>query len=342
MTLCTGWFDPRSAEVTVRWIAPLLTLFLCESLAAQEVQLSFAWPDTLVARVEAEGSRVRNSRDGGMDTVTWNGVYVLRAIRDGQSVHVSRTDVSYESPEYRLSSNPDIARAYRIMHQNETAAAAMEFMIAPYKVDLRTGTVEITNVEEHRAALEEVIEPMFEEEMTAQMWRPMLSTSFLEALYPYHAAREWSLLVGLWDGLPVGPQLAGRSDDRELVRVGMGRGAPEEMDVAVALSAPETASCSDRAGDEPACVRLRRSTEPDAEQYIEAMQRHSSGSVDLESWTVRGEVELVTEPSTLVPHRLTYSDVQEGDSQISFDGQIMDERRPILWKRVGTYVFRYE
>ena len=120
------------------------------------------------------------------------------------------------------------------------------------------------------------------------------------------AAEDWEATVGAWRGLTL---TAGAMRRKEVAAsVPLVPGVPVEVSVEYGLEA--MVPCGEEETERRCAALVYRgeptaSGRPAATQRLREALRHAEGGVELEDFSARFEITMVTDPATLVPRRMT-------------------------------------
>ncbi len=258
---------------------------------AQDIPLEFGWGRALEADVEAS-HRIRK----GDRTVDVRVTYRMQALRDDDG--------------YRVRAANLVARKDgRIVKSGARSAVLVQFMglIPDWRIATAGGFVGLADYSCQRdKARRYFTETAASSSAEARRWVDQITSREVLSL---HANQHWNAIVGDWAGK----------------RIGIGETAREESVEAVALpslgdssirtrheyTALERLPCHERMVDER-CVKIRRVSRPDAGDLERAyarlrksfpeMAKNAGGKGRMEVVTT---LELVTDPETLRPYRLS-------------------------------------
>jgi hypothetical protein len=158
-----------------------------------------------------------------------------------------------------------------------------------------------------------------------------------EKAYEQQATAEWVILVSRWVGKTYSFGLTRKSTEVMAVNVVPGQPASEvTSDVATTFDGP--VPCEEK--EEPRCVRVAVTFVPEqaAMRLVQRDLLRATGNKDLvmDQWEIHSERrhELITEPGTLLPHRLTTI------QKISMKGTEEGKAVNVTSTATDEYVFR--
>jgi hypothetical protein len=289
---------------------------------ADTVNLRFDWKAGTRARIET--TRLQQTSESA-DTVSGSASYRMRV-----QAHADGLIISYESFEFPTAA--DTTEAAQLDMLAEQAAA----MVPKVVVDAAGSFVGIEDVASVRARLDTLMTRMLAPEDAASA-RAMLATVVTEEGLAGLAAQEWNALVGRWAGsdLAIGAEYEFVED----AALPMLQGAVVPM--VSTFTAGRRTSCSDT-GTGNDCVEIRVVSRADPAAVAEILTQFAAGLLAMpgvglafESFELENTMVLVTEPSTLRPHRVRLSKGMKG--VFTADG----ERSEVSQTEVRTYRYTY-
>lgn len=311
-----------------------LSLLCCLSLAADAsgqdaagradtVSLRFAWPPGMEAQINT--TRVQVQTSGTTDSMSASAQYRMHVASHPEGLIVSYDGFVFPPPD----DTTDVAQLNSLASQ----AAAM---VPKVVVDTAGRFVRIEDVATVRARLDTLMTEMLEPEEAAAA-RATLATMITEAALSGLAAQEWNVIVGRWTGedLVMGTEYA----FEEQTALPMLPGAAVTM--VSHFNVARRTSCDDSAAGED-CVEIRLVSRPDPDevtqlltQFTEQLLATPGLGIAFESFEMLNEIVLVTEPSTLRPHRVRISKSMKG--VVSAEG----ERGEVARSEVRTFRYTY-
>lgn len=307
-----------------------LVLSVSGSASAQHVQaggdtvrLRFGWHAGMDAQVHTTRLHVRTAER--TDSASGSAQYLMHVAE-----HPSGLLVSYDNFVFPVTA--DTGQAAQAATLAEQAAA----MVPKVVVDPVGAFVGIEDVATVRARLDTLVTQMLEPEEAAAA-RETLATMLTEDALSGLAAQEWNAIVGRWAGteLVVGERYA----FEEQAALPLLPGSAVTM--LSEFSVERFTSCTE-GGTEHDCVEIRVFSRADPEavaallaQFTERLLAMPGLGIEFESFDMENETTLVTEPSTLRPHRVRISKGTKGI--VSAQGQ----RGEVSQSEVRTYRYVY-
>lgn len=291
---------------------------------ADTVHLRFGWTAGTSARVEVTRRSVRVAE--AADTVAGGAQYRLNAEAHADGLIISYGDFVFPPPV-------DTTEAARMNSLAEQAAA----IVPRFIVDSAGAFVRLDDVAAVRAKFDTLVTrvlPPDEAAATREGLETMLSEDALTGL----AAQEWNAIVGMWADADL--ELGGLHSFEEEAALPMIPGATVPM--ISEFSIERRTSCVDGGTGED-CVEIHLVSTPDPEamkailaQFTERLlSTPGLGGIGFESLSMKNEMVLITEPSTLKPHRVVLSKSVMG--VVVADG----ERSEVSQTDVRTYRYTY-
>jgi hypothetical protein len=285
------------AEATVRLalaaaLSTLLALPVPHAAAGKAagqsvVQLRFAWPESAESKV----TYTRVKKQTGKPEQKFTARYTNRAEKKGAEWQLSGSGTTWEGA---APFPPALA---------EEAIRASEKVVQVVSADL--SQVRLEGAE----ALEAVFEKMFSGSNVPEAQRQRIMEMARTAMVA-EANEMWTLGVGFWNGadLAVGKVLTGESEGE----LPMAPGAVVKFKLR--FVAKKRVPC---AGERrPRCVELSLRSIPDPKALKPALEKFVTSLVPpgqappkglFERVNIENDLVLVTEPATLVPHKLTWT-----------------------------------
>ncbi len=292
----------------------LLPLVLASPSRAQEavdaaklVRIGFAWPEGLSASVEATRSRFRRTpRDSSSFAVVFSHSLEVMPHQDGLLI---------ETADFRIADQPG-ASASAGSDPLAVFQAQLGSVSADYIVSRDGHFFRLAGLDELVKRTRSLFEPMLDSirvfrAEAAAFLESMLSEAFLQS----RAAEEWNALVGTWVGaeFEVG-ELYGYENEESSPLI------PNTMiPFYYEFTLIDYSPCSESAPPR-SCVMLQMLSYPDAGEVRSLLElilqrmagKQAAGQVLFEELEIENTVRLLTEPATLIPHRLEIQQVISG------------------------------
>ena len=285
------------------WIACLLGTGLMGFAHGQDsAQLRFAWPDRLVADVQFQKTKSKQTNDQKPVADGMASRYVMRAQRRGDQHVVSFSDLRMD--EARLSAMPAEARALLDI----LAKAAQPSFVVSGGGEF----VELENLPAFQAAMRSFLDKALPEGPVRERAKPMLDNLLTDATLQALAQVDWNWQVAAWAGADRAFDLG---DDYVSTTQAQMPVVNEILTQRTRFKLARKLPC-EREGQVRECVELLASTRPDDTELSKAVnafldklapagaKRDKKDTMSLDSETT---VELVTETATLIPHRFKRS-----------------------------------
>jgi hypothetical protein len=291
---------------------------------ADTVQLRFGWNAGRSAQVDVTRFSVRVAETA--DTAVGGAQYRMNAQAHADGLLISYGDFVFPPPA-------DTTEAARMNSLAEQAAA----IVPRFIVDSAGAFVRLDDVAAVRAKFDTLVTRMLppdEAAATREGLETMLSEEALTGL----AAQEWNAIVGMWANTDL--EMGKMYSFEEEAALPMIPGATVPM--ISEFSIERRTSCVEGGTGED-CVEIHLVSTPDPEamkailaQYTERLlSTPGLGGIGFESLAMENEMVLITEPSTLRPHRLVLSKSVAG--VVSADNQ----RSEVSQADVRTYRYTY-
>jgi hypothetical protein len=302
--------------------------------AQDSAHLRFAWPDRLVAQIQYE--KTKSKQTNGQPPVV-DGMasqYVMRAQRQGRQHIVSFSDLRMDAN--RLATMPPEARAVMDL----LAKAALPSFVVSNDGDF----VGLENPSAFQASMRSTLYQLIPEGPTRERLNPVLEGLLSESTLQSLAQTDWSWQVSAWSGgenaLDIGDEYV--AETRGLAPL-VNALVTQRTHFKLARKLP-----CEREGQVHECVELQASIRPDEAEMNKAiitfMNKLSPsttpprGEKDSMALSSAITIELVTETATLIPHRyrrskdITVSTVEAGKAntihQIETTEQTFQYRQP--------------
>jgi hypothetical protein len=306
--------------VAVTWSVPAVAQE--RSSPVDTVRLRFAWP--VGTRAQVETTRYRERVAETSDTTLGRASYQMSVTSHPDGLLISHDNFVF--PALGPTSTNLQAVAERI-----------GALVPQYVVDGEGAFVRIHDVNRMKALLDSMMTQLLgpiDPGPARQTLESMLSTEALTGL----AAQDWNAIVGMWAGADL--ELGEVYEMEERTPLPMVPGAVVPM--VSEFSIEGRTSCVE-GGSDRNCVEIQLVAEPDADSMKQALTRFmqrlasdpSLGGIGFEELQVESGVILITEPGTLLPHRVTLSRTVSG--VVSGGGQ----RGKISQVDVKTFKYTY-
>jgi hypothetical protein len=291
---------------------------------ADTVRLRFNWVAGTSARIETTRFSVRVAETS--DTAAGGARYRMDAHGHAEGLLISYSDFVFPPPE-------DTTDSAGMNSLAEQASA----IVPKFIVDTAGEFVRLEDVSAVRAQFDSLVTrvlPPDEAAATREALETMLSEEALTGL----AVQEWNAIVGMWAGtdLVIGESYTFTED----AALPMISGATVPM--VSEFSIERRTSCIEGGADDD-CVEIHLVGRPDPVAMREILAQFTErllstpglGGLGFESLEVENEMVLITEPSTLRPHRVVLSKSVKG--VVAADGQ----RSEVSQTDVRTYRYSY-
>jgi hypothetical protein len=291
---------------------------------ADTVHLRFGWTAGTNARVDVARFSVRVAESA--DTVAGGAQYRMSAQAHADGLLVSYGDFVFPPPA-------DTTQTARTNSLAEQASA----IVPRFIVDSAGAFVRLDDVAAVRAKFDTLVTRMLPPDEAAAT-RAGLETMLSEEALTGLAAQEWNAIVGMWAGADL--EMGEVYSFEEEAALPLIPGATVAM--ISEFSIERRTSCVEGGTGED-CVEIHLVSTPDPEamkailaQYTERLlSTPGLGGIGFESLAMENEMVLITEPSTLRPHRLVLSKSVAG--VVSADNQ----RSEVSQADVRTYRYTY-
>lgn len=266
------------------------------------VRLRFAWPVGTIARVEATRYRERNAER--VDTTESRVRYRMNVREDDDGLLITYDDFGFDEAA---------AGGMQISGLDERIAA-----MVPRIVVSREGEfLRIEDVESIRALVDTMLAAELgaeELDMARDVMASMMSDEALAAM----AAQDWNASVGMWVDTDIELDAVYEFEDEAPMPIVPGAVIPMITQFWIERWTP----CTEDGGDGQ-CVEIRvvSRPEPDAVkraigEFMERFTGDAGDAFSFEDFNVESEVLLVTEPGTLLPHRVEIAKYVSGTFRV--------------------------
>jgi hypothetical protein len=306
--------------VVMTWSAPVLAQE--RPTAIDTVRLRFAWPVGTRARIETTRYRERVAERS--DTTLGRASYQMSVTSHPEGLLVSHDNFVF----------PALGPASTNL---QAVAERVGAMVPQYVVDSEGGFLRINDVSRMKALLDSMMTQLLgpvAQGPARQTLESLLSAEALTGL----AAQDWNAIVGMWAGADL--ELGEAYELEEQAPLPMVPGAVVPM--ISEFSVERRTSCVE-GGSDRGCVEIQLVAEPDADSMKQVLSRFmqrlaadaSLGGIGFEELQVESGIVLITEPGTLLPHRVTLSRTVTG--VVSAGGQ----RSNVSQVDVRTFKYTY-
>ncbi len=290
-----------------------------ETSAPEFVALRFDWPAGLAADVTTVRTRSRTTDAESTTRLTTSYRLRVEASADG-----GRT-IGFDDPRVSLGDGEPVPQDPAMQ-----AVAQAGGILPDFTVDAAGTFVGIRDLPGFR----ERVQALFDR-MPAAIREMLTSEAFLEA----QTAEEWNRLVGAWTGAELELEAVYGMESEEPLPMLAGEPVTMTYEIAVLGRVP----CR-RGGVERSCVELQLSSVADPDDVralLESVQQRMLGdaagpdAAAFESFSMRTDSRLITEPDGLIPHEASLTKTVEGT--VTAAGQ----RQSILQVDTTETTFRY-
>lgn len=259
--------------------------------APDVAKLTFAWPASVRARVEAERYRERQS-NGKIDTTVARISYRMTAERQGDE-YVIRFD------DFRLPAGSATPSA---------EAAVVEQiggLVPSYRVNAAGEFARLESPEKLRAALDSMMASVMpKDKPTPPALKQFMSTMTSDDVLAASAAQEWNAIVGSWVGGELEVGQAYVTSGEEPVPIFQNANVRFDYEFAVLRRLSCDSVAAPNARD---CVELQMLSKPDSAAMRQLLDRFMTtmvpdmAGVAFTNFDVENVVTLVARPETLLP-----------------------------------------
>lgn len=277
--------------------APVARVEASDAPTVERIALAFAWPAGFAARVTGmESTRITSDlvESGSRSRLS----YRVRLEPDPAGARIRYEDFAFPAdggePMVKLSAVPGLEPLARALRPSFLVSSDGRFGGTPGLED------EVTAINRELTALHGRRDGL-------PAGAPPLPTLFSGEVFRRHAPAGWGPMVELWAGREI--ELGARYDVTLVTRMPLLDGAQIEMNGELRVSG--RVAC-DEPGGPPRCVELVLVTRPDPLALLPLLgadgQRDGGGGSAAPVTVTRVELDetirLVTEPETLIPHRV--------------------------------------
>lgn len=266
--------------------------------AQDSARLRFAWPSGLVAQVESNKTRMREVDGQPPARSVTSYSHVMRAARQGQQYTIAFSDLRLD-PKGLAALPPPQQALMRVL----TQAA-----LPGYLVSADGDFVALDKPEAFQEAMRSALSPLLPDgpgkAASLAALDKLLGIEVLSA-----AVRgDWDWLVGSWAG---GEQAINLGEDYVAQTQGVAPLINQPIAYETHFKVTRRLPC-DREGRSLECIELKASTRPDSAALKQAVagivaqlapEAAAGMEKTLSTLDLLVELELITEPDTLVPHR---------------------------------------
>ena len=275
-------------------------------------KLTFRWPATVSARVNAH--RYRERHNGGKhDTTELQLSYRMTAQR-GTDGYVVRFH------DFRLPESPRGAAAQQVASVVEQAGA----LVPSYRVNAQGEFTGLESTEALRALIDSALAKVIAKDGPApQQLKQLMTTMTSNEVLAATAAQDWNALVGTWTGaeLEVGEAYATEGEEPVPIFQNATVKFDYEFGVLRRMSCDSVAAPTARD-----CVELQMVSKPDSAAMRQLLQRFMGSllpdvakDMGFMDFNVENVVTLVARPETLLPISLVVS--KEVTGTVRVEGQ---------------------
>lgn len=300
------------------WVAlslaplPAFAQAAVRSAAADTARLTFRWPATVSARVNAH--RYRERHNGGKhDTTELQLSYRMTAQR-GTDGYVVRFH------DFRLPEGPRGAAAQQVASVVEHAGA----LVPSYRVNAQGEFTGLESAEALRAWIDSALAKVIAKDgPTPPQLKQLMSTMTSNEVLAASAAQDWNALVGTWTGAELEVGEAYASEGEEPVPIFQNATVKFEYEFGVLRRMSCDSVAAPTARD---CVELQMVSKPDTAAMRELLQRFMGSllpdvakDMGFMDFNVENVVTLIARPETLLPISLVVS--KEVTGTVRVEGQ---------------------
>jgi hypothetical protein len=290
---------------------PLVMASPCEAQedgeTAELVLIRFDWPEGLTAEVEATRSRFRRApRDSSSFDVGFSHRLKVAPHQDGFLIETADFRISNQRGGSVISGFDPLPA-----FQAQLGSVSPDYIVSRDGQFLRLVELDAL-VKRTRSLFEPMLDSIrvFREEAAAFL-ESMLSEAFLQS----RAAEEWNALVGTWVGaeFELGEQYGYETEEASPLIPNTTIPFYHEFTLI------DYSPCFEGAPPR-SCVILKMLSYPDAREVRSLLDlilqrmagKESAGQVLFEELEIENTVRLLTEPETLIPHRIEIQQVMSG------------------------------
>ena len=272
--------------------------------APDMAKLTFRWPATTRARVEARRYRERHS-DGKHDTSDVRLSYRMTAERSGEEYVVRFDDFQLAGASGAMGATPRAREMAALMER-------LGALVPSYRVSAAGEFSRLESPATIRAFIDSMLTTLASKDgPPPPQLTQLMSTITSDAVLGASAAQEWNALVGTWIGgeLEVG-EVYGTTGEEPIPMFG---NATIKFDYE--FSALRRMSCDSAAAPKARdCVELQMVSKPDSavmrqflERFMSTLIPDAAKGVGFADFDVQNVVTLVARPESLLPVHLTVS-----------------------------------
>ncbi|HEU5184901.1 MAG TPA: hypothetical protein VFU01_10055 [Gemmatimonadaceae bacterium] len=295
-----------------RRLALLLTLtpLALEAQTPDIAKLTFAWPEKMMARVEAQKYRERNTGTRS-DTSNVEISYRMTAQRTGNEYIIAFDD--FQTPEGApLSARQELA----------SLTDRLGALIPAYRVTAAGEFARLESTATLRAFIDSLVKTAVGSASVTPEARQMLQALGSDAVLASTVAQEWNALVGTWAGaeLEVGEAYGSEGEEPIPILQGATIKFRYEFGVVRRLSCDSIAAPNARD-----CVELQMVSKPDSaalrqflDRFVGRLMPDVAKELNFAQFDIENVISLVARPETLVPMSLVIS--KEVTAKMKADG----------------------
>lgn len=282
------------------------------SAAVDTAKLTFRWPATVSARVDAR--RYRERHNGGKhDTTEIQLSYKMTAQR-GTDGYIVRFH------DFRLPERVQGAAAQQIASVVERAGA----LVPSYRVNAQGEFTGLESAEALRALIDSALAKMMAKDAAPPQLKQLMSQMTSNEVLAATAAQDWNALVGTWTGAELEVGEAYVTEGEEPVPIFQNATVKFEYEFGVLRRMSCDSVTAPNARD---CVELQMVSKPDSAAMRQLLQRFMGSllpdvakDIGFADFNVENVVTLVARPETLLPISLVVS--KEVTGTIRAEGQM--------------------
>jgi len=273
-------------------------------------KLTFAWPEKLIARVEAQKYRERNSGTRA-DTNNIEISYRMTAQRAGHEYVIAFDD--FQTPEGApLSARQELA----------SLIDRLGALIPAYRVNASGEFTRLESTATLRAFVDSLVKTVEGNVSMTREMKQMLQAMGSDAVLASAAAQEWNALVGTWAGAELEVGQAYGSEGEEPVPILQGATITFRYELGVLRRLSCDSIAAPNARD---CVELQMVSKPDSaalrrflDRFVSTMMPGTAKDLTFSEFDIENVISLVARPETLVPVSLVVS--KEVTAKMKADG----------------------
>ena len=296
-------------------LAPLIAFAQAPAgpAAVDTAKLTFRWPATVSARVNAH--RYRERHNGGKHDTTEVQLSYRMTAQLGSDGYVVRFH------DFRLPESAQGAAAQQIASVVEQAGA----LVPSYRVNAQGEFTGLESVDALRALIDSAVAKMIARNGPAPpQLKQLMSTMTSNEVLAATAAQDWNALVGTWTGAELEVGEAYVTEGEEPVPIFQNATVKFEYE----FGALRRMSCDSVAAPNARdCVELQMVSKPDSAAMRQLLQRFMGSllpdvakDIGFADFNVENVVTLVARPETLLPISLVVS--KEVTGTVRAEGQM--------------------